>query len=100
MPDHSSPSRWVTRASIALGLTTGGLIAIAAAASDWSYWVWSRAGIAGAVLLMASPVTGLVMLAVEKLQERRRDVMWPGLLILVTGPPMLVILVAGYILRF
>jgi hypothetical protein len=99
MTNEHLPSRWVTRASLGLLLATTSTFA-ALLASAWSYWLWSRAGIAFSVLLVASPIAGVVMIAIEKFQDRRRDVTWPGLLALCTGLPFLAILIASYYLRF
>lgn len=45
---------------------------LALVASDLSYWLWSRAGIASFMLLVVSPLTGLAMIGIEKYQTRER----------------------------
>ena len=92
------PSRWVTRVSIGLLLATASTLALALLASDSSYWLWSRAGRTSALLLIASPIAGLAMMAIEKFQDRGRDVMWPGLLLLTTGLPLLAFMFVDYYL--
>src|SRR5262245_56326104 len=61
-------------------------------ASDYSYKLLAGAGILTAVLLPICFVVGAVVLAIELLTHRLHAIVWPALLLLISGVPLLLVL--------
>lgn len=68
---------------------------VALLASDISYGVWATAGIATAVLLPACFLVGVCVLVAELFAKRLHAVVWPAILMLVSGIPLLLILLVA-----